>query len=57
MQMRRHESEVNKLRQQEIRHNNNIILEKEKFDKKEKDNQKKIMQKYVKIYWLKLEGF
>ena len=51
MQMRRHESEVNKLRQQEIRHNNNIILEKVKFDKKTKDNQKKIMQKYVTFYW------
>lgn len=51
IQLRRHESEVNKLKQQEIRHNNNIILEKEKFEQRALNNQKKIMQKYVTFYW------
>ena len=51
MQLRRHESEVNKIKEQEIRHNKNIIMEKEKFEKKEKENQEKIMQKYVTFYW------
>ena len=31
MQIRRHESEINKLKQQEIRHNINKNLEKEKY--------------------------
>ena len=51
LQLRRHESEVNKIKEQEIRHNKNIIMEKEKFEKKEKENQEKIMQKYVTFYW------
>ena len=51
MQLRRHESEVNKLKQQEIRHNINKNLEKEKYEKKLNENQKKILEKYVTFYW------
>ena len=42
MQMRRHESEVNKMKEQAIRHKQNTILEKEKFKQKAHDNQEKI---------------
>ena len=51
MQMRRHESEVNKMKEQAIRHKKNTILEKEKFKQKAHDNQEKIMQKYITFYW------
>ena len=51
--IKKHENEVNKLKEQEIRHNNNINLEKEKFQQRAKDNQEKIMKKYVTFYWSK----
>ena len=51
VQMKKHEREMNKIKEQEIRHNKNIILEKEKFEKKENDNKDKIMKKYVTFYW------
>ena len=51
MQMRRHESEVNKMKEQAIRHKKNTILEKEKFKQKAHDNQEKIMQKYITFFW------
>ncbi len=51
MQMRRHESEVNKMKEQAIRHKKNTILEKEKFKQKDHDNQEKIMQKYITFFW------
>ena len=51
--IKKHENEVNKLKEQEMRHNNNINLEKEKFQQRAKDNQEKIMKKYVTFYWSK----
>ena len=33
IQMKKHEREMNKIKEQEIRHNKNIILEQEKFEK------------------------
>ena len=49
--MKKHEREMNKIKEQEIRHNKNIILEQEKFEKKENDNKDKIMKKYITFYW------
>ena len=49
--MKKHEREMNKIKEQEIRHNKNIILEQEKFVKKENDNKDKIMKKYITFYW------
>ena len=51
IQIRRHESEINKLKQQEIRHNKNKNLEKEKYENKLNENQKNILKKYVTFYW------
>ena len=51
IQMKKHEREMNKIKEQEIRHNKNIILEQEKFEKKENDNKDKIMKKYITFYW------
>ena len=33
MHMKRHESEVNKIKEQEMRHKKNVVLEKEKYEK------------------------
>ena len=49
--MKKHEREMNKIKEQAIRHNKNIILEQEKFEKKENDNKDKIMKKYITFYW------
>ena len=35
MHMKRHESEVNKIKEQEMRHKKNVILEKEKYENKQ----------------------
>ena len=51
VQNKKHEREMNKIKEQEIRHNKNITLEKEKFEKKENDNKDKIMKKYITFYW------
>ena len=48
---RKHELELNKKQESEIRHNKNIANEKEKIRKKASENQKKLMQKYVTFYW------
>ena len=51
IQLKKHENDVNKLREQELRHSNNIALEREKFQQRAKENQEKIMKKYVTFYW------
>ena len=50
-QKKKHESEVNKLIKSEIRHNKNVLSEKEKFEQKENDNKEKLMKKYISFYW------
>lgn len=50
-QKRKHEIEVNKLIKSEIRHNKNVLNEKEKFEQKANDNKEKLMQKYITFYW------
>lgn len=42
---------MTKKKEKELRHNKNIITEKEKFDKKMSENKEKVMQKYVTFYW------
>ena len=37
----------------EIRHSKNLLNEKEKFERKDKDNKEKIMKKYISFYWNK----
>ena len=51
MQKKKHEIELNKLIKSEIRHNKNVLIEKEKFEQKANDNQEKLMQKYISFYW------
>ena len=48
---KKHELELNKIQESEIRHNKNVLNEKEKCDKKANDNQEKLMKKYVTFYW------
>ena len=50
-QKKRHETELNKLIKSEIRHNKNVLNEKEKFEQKANDNQEKLMKKYISFYW------
>lgn len=49
--MKKHEDEMNKSKEKEIRHNKNVITEREKYDKKLNENQEKMMKKYVTFYW------
>lgn len=51
IQMKKHEDEMTKKKEKELRHNKNIITEKEKFDKKMNENKEKVMQKYITFYW------
>ncbi len=51
MHMKRHESEVNKIKEQEMRHKKNVVLEKEKYEKNLEKNREKIMKKYITFYW------
>ena len=51
IQMKKHEDEMTKIKEKELRHNKNIITEKEKFDKKMNENKEKVMQKYITFYW------
>ena len=53
--MKKHEDEMTKKKEKELRHNKNIITEKEKFDKKMSENKEKVMQKYVTFYWNQIE--
>ena len=48
---RKHESEMNKIQESEIRHNRNVMNEKEKIQKKKDENHEKLMRKYVTFYW------
>ena len=48
---KRHEKELNKIVESEMRHTHNVLNEKEKFEKKVKDNKEKLMKKYVTFYW------
>ena len=48
---KKHDLELNKIQESEIRHNKNVMNEKEKFEKKENDNKEKLMRKYVTFYW------
>ena len=48
---KKHDLELNKIQESEIRHNKNVMNEKEKFEKKANDNQEKLMRKYVTFYW------
>ena len=41
IQMKKHEDEMTKKKEKELRHNKNIITEKEKFDKKMNENKEK----------------
>ena len=43
--------QLNKIQESEIRHNKNVLNEKEKCEKKANDNQEKLMKKYVTFYW------
>ena len=51
IQRKKHEIELNKIQESEIRHNKNVLNEKEKFDKKVHENHEKLMKKYVTFYW------
>ena len=51
IQKKKHERELNKIQESEIRHNINVKNEKEKYEKKANDNQEKLMKKYVTFYW------
>ena len=51
IQKKKHESELNKIHESEIRHSKNVLLEKEKFEQKVNDNKEKLMKKYVTFYW------
>ena len=51
--MKKHEDEMNKSKEKEIRHNKNVITEREKYDKKLNENHEKMMKKYVTFYWNK----
>ena len=51
IQKKKHELELNKIKESEIRHNKNVLNEKEKCEKKANDNQEKLMKKYVTFYW------
>jgi len=49
IQMKKHQDEMTKKKEKEIRHNKNIINEKEKYDKKMNENKEKLMQKYINL--------
>ena len=51
IQKRKHEREKTKIQESEMRHNINVMNEKEKYEKKANDNQEKLMKKYVTFYW------
>ena len=51
IQKKKHEIELNKIQESEIRHNKNVIIEREKFEQRVNDNQEKLMKKYVTFYW------
>ena len=51
IQTKKHQDEMTKKKEKEIRHNKNIINEKEKYDKKMNENKEKLMQKYITFYW------
>ena len=48
---RKHELEMDKIQESEIRHNKNVMNEKEKIQKKNNENHEKLMQKYVTFDW------
>ena len=56
--MKKHEREMNKIKEQAIRHNKNIILEQEKFEKKEikLSNSKNDENNNFEIEYKKLEN-
>ena len=45
MQKKKHEIELNKLYESEVRHNKNVLNEQEKYEKRRSDNQEKSMKK------------
>ena len=51
MQKKKHEIEINKIAQSEVRHSRNVIMEQEKFEQRANDNQEKLMKKYITFYW------
>ena len=51
MQKKKHEIEINKIVQSEVRHSRNVIKEQEKFEQRANDNQEKLMKKYITFYW------
>ena len=50
MQKKKHEIEINKIVQSEVRHSRNVIKEQEKFEQRANDNQEKLMKKYITFY-------
>lgn len=48
---KRHDAELNKILESELRHTHNVQNEKEKFERKVKDKKEKLMKKYVTFYW------
>lgn len=51
IQRKKHELELNKIQSSELRHSQNVLGVKEKFEQRANDNQEKLMKKYVTFYW------
>ena len=51
IQKKKHEFELNKIQSSELRHSQNVLGVKERYEQKANDNQEKLMKKYVTFYW------
>ena len=46
-----HEFEWNKIQSSELRHSQNVLGVKQKYEQRANDNKEKLMKKYVTFYW------